>query len=87
MRAVDALGQPYRKAEPIKRVEQLGEAEHKQTTIYDLTRVLFEEMMFFPVRTARRPGGRASRYNDLNPSTPMSIEEAAAAAPSIHPDS
>jgi hypothetical protein len=87
MRAVDALGQPYRKAACIRRVEQLGEAEHKQTTIYDLTRVLFEEMMLFPFGPRDDLVDAASRYNDLNPSTPMSIEESAAAAPSVHPDS
>jgi hypothetical protein len=59
MRAVDALGQPYRKAEAIRRVEQLGEGEHKQTTIYDLTRVLFEEMMLFPFSPRDDLGGRS----------------------------
>lgn len=87
MRAVEALGQPYRKTEAVKRVEQLGEAEHKQSTIYDLTRVLFEEMMFFPFSPRDDLVDALSRYNDLNPSTPMSIEESAAAAPSAFPDS
>lgn len=87
MLAVDALGQPYRKAEAIKRVELLGEGEHRQSTIYDVTRVLFEEMMFFPFSPRDDLVDALSRYNDLTPSTPMSIEESAAAAPTIHPDS
>jgi hypothetical protein len=86
MRAVDALGQPYRKAER-SAASSSWARRAPQTTIYDLTRVLFEEMMLFPFSPRDDLVDALSRYNDLNPSTPMSIEESRAAAPSIHPDS
>jgi len=86
MKAVENLGQPYRKAEAVKRVERLGEGEHRTSTIYDLTRVLFEEMMFFPFAPRDDLVDAMSRYNDLEPTTPQLIEESQA-APTIHPDS
>jgi hypothetical protein len=86
MIAVDQLGQPYRKAEALKRVETLGEGEHRQSTIYDVTRVLFEEMMFFPFSPRDDFVDALSRYHDLEPTPPQLIEEAAAAAPAIHYD-
>jgi phage terminase large subunit-like protein len=85
MKMVDTKGQPYRKAEALKRVEQLGEAEHRQTTIYDVTRVLFEEMMFFPFSPRDDLVDAMSRYNDLQPVTPALIEERQA-APAIYAD-
>lgn len=85
MKMVDQRGQPYRKAEPIKRVEILGEAEHKQSTIYDLTRVLFEELMFFPFSPRDDLVDAMSRYNDLEPVTPALIEERQA-APAVYAD-
>lgn len=86
MKMVDQRGQPYRKAEAVKRVEILGEAEHRQSTIYDLTRVLFEEMMFFPFSPRDDLVDAMSRYNDLQPVTPAMIEERQA-APAIYADS
>jgi hypothetical protein len=74
MLTVDAVGQPYRKAEAIKRVEQLGEDENHTATIYDLTRVLFEEMMFFPFSPRDDLVDALSRYHDLEPATPMVFE-------------
>jgi hypothetical protein len=87
MRKVDLAGQPYRKAQAIKRVELLGEAEHRQTTIYDLTRVLIEEMRLFPFSPRDDLVDATSRYVDLEPVSPMLIEEAAAAAPAVYHDS
>jgi hypothetical protein len=86
MKAVDNIGQPHRVAQAIRRVERLGEGEHRQSTIYDLTRTLFEEMMFFPFSPRDDLVDALSRYNDLEPSPPQAIEEAAAGAPKIYAD-
>jgi hypothetical protein len=86
MKTVTDLGQPYRVAQAIRRVERLGEGEHRTSTIYDVTRVLFEELMFFPFSPRDDLVDATSRYNDLEPSPPQAIEEAAAAAPKIYAD-
>lgn len=86
MKMVDTKGQPYRKAEAIKRIEILGEAEHRQTTMYDLTQVMFEELMFFPFAPRDDLVDAVSRYNDLEPVTPQLIEERMA-APAVFHDS
>jgi hypothetical protein len=85
MNAVDAAGQPYRKAEALKRVERLGEGEHQQSTIYDVTRTLMTEMMLFPFSPHDDFIDALSRLYDMNPTTPALLEEAAA-APAVHID-
>lgn len=85
MRAVDVLGQPYRKAEAIKRVEQLGEGENRTTTIYDVTRVMLEEMRDFPFSPRDDFVDAASRLFDMEPVTPSLFEEIAA-EPKVYSD-
>jgi hypothetical protein len=87
MRAVVEAGQPERQAHAVRRVERLGEGEHRQTTIYDITRVLFEELMFFPFSPRDDLVDALSRYNDLEPTPAQSIEEVASAAPRVFADS
>jgi hypothetical protein len=85
MKEADELGQPHRKAEALRRIEQLGEGEHRQRTIYDLVRYSFEELRKFPFAVHDDFLDALSRYNDMEP-LPPSLDEEADLAPSVHPD-
>lgn len=75
MQLVDDHGEPYRKAEALRRIERIGQDQNQQTSIYDVTRTLIEELRLYPFAPFDDLSDVSSRIFDIEPSTPMVIDE------------
>lgn len=78
-RAMDATMQGYRKVKPIKHLDE-------DRTVYDLTRALMEECMFFPFAPHDDLIDAVSRIYDMSP-RPAVQYETASLEPAVYADS
>lgn len=72
MKAIADAGQEYRIVKSIKRVDEAG-------SVYDVTRALMEEMLFFPFAPKDDLVDAVSRIYDMDPTAPNVTESRAAA--------
>lgn len=75
MDLVDEQGEPYRKAIALRRVERIGQDNDQQTTIYDVTRALMEELRLFPFAPFDDMSDVCSRIYDIEANTPMLVDD------------